>query len=173
MIELANKQYATILDCVAGEDLVVGQAITLVDDSEGGLEAVPLADADGALVWGILLANWINPRSTTVVYSGSGSGLDFDATDSGDSDAHISIPAGARMYAVGGPGVTQVRLFESALDAEFAGALPVPGDVLGVNTDGMLCSTGNGDVVAGLEAVARVVAADSVSATVILGLSAS
>lgn len=172
MIELANKQYATVIDCVAGENLQVGMAVKLVPADDGEtLKAMKLTEADDAAVWGVLLAHWINPRSLTVTYSGGENGLDFPLAAASDPDAQIHIPMGQRMVAVGGMGVTQIRLFKSALDSEFATTLPVPGDILGVHgTSKFLCDTANVAAVAGLEQVARVVEADSLSVRVILGV---
>lgn len=171
MIELANKQYATVIDCVAATAIKVGQAVKLqvADDGET-LEAVLATAAEDFDVWGPLFAHWINPRDTTVTYSGGEDGLSYPLISSTDPDSQIHIPSGARMLAVGGVGVTQIRFFKSALDTEFASVLPEPGDVLGISDEKFLCSTGHANVIAGLEKVARVVEADKVSVRCIVGL---
>jgi hypothetical protein len=169
MIELQNRQYATELDCVAGEQLRVGQLVRLTATNGELVASAPTAITDFD-VTGPMVATWINPRSTTTTYSGDADGLGFTATPASDPDAQTFIPSGARMRAVAGIGATQIRFHKSALPAEFQVTLPVLGQVLGVDDDGFLCSAGN--AITGMTKVARVVYADSASVGVILGIPA-
>lgn len=170
MIELRNKQHATVIDCVAGEALEVGQVIKLQDDGNGVLEAVVAAAAADASVWGTMIAWWINPRSEAVEYEGDADGIGLTLAAATDTDAIHFIPSGSRMVAVGGKGVTEVRYFVDSLNDDFAVTLPAVGDVLGVSSaDSKLCEFDAGDVIVSFDAAARVVEADAVSVTVILG----
>jgi len=173
MIELRNRQYMTIIDCLAGEDLEVGHVITL----DYFLAADPIqlralkATATGSVnaITGPLLAWWINDRSTAVAYTGGEDGISSPTVlGSSDSDANHYIPSGSRMLAIGGRGVAEVRLFADSLDSEFATTMPDAGDTLDFSTDeSMLCSTGNGSAAGGTYAF--VLENDGVSIAVLLG----
>lgn len=171
MIELRNKQYMTVIDCLAGANLEVGQVIGLENHGDTTLPLRAVAatqDSDVKAVTGPLLAHWINERSTTVAYSGGENGLTFPLAGAADDDAQHYIPSGKRMVAIGGKGVAEVRVYTASLDSEFASTLPVPGQVLHFSTDeSKLCSAGN--VNASTAAVAMVLEADAVSVAVILG----
>lgn len=169
MIELRNKQYATILEGVAGEELRIGTVITATKDaSNTGLKFTKATAATAATVWGTLIAHWINPNNEAVTYSGDEDGLGY--TENIGTDAVVVIPSGSRMYAVAGKGVTEIRFFKSALNDDFATTLPDVGTVLGVSsTDSMLCASDASDVITSFTAAARVVARDSISIAVILG----
>lgn len=169
MIELRNKQYMTVIDCIAGEDLEQGNVIALADHGDVFLRALKAtASGDVNDILGPLLAHWINDRSTATAFSGGTDGFTFNVTGSGDEDSIHYIPSGSRMLAIGGKGVGEVRLFESSLDSEFTGSLPDVGTTLDFSTDeSKLCSTGNGDAAG--KSVAFVLENDGVSVSVILG----
>lgn len=174
MIELRNRQYMYILDCVAGEDLEVGQVLSLDNNVGTDLDGeLPLAFAatqagDVIDVVGPLFAHWINDRSEAVAFSGGEDGLTFPLAASTDADSNHYIPSGRRMLALGGKGFAEIRFFESSLDAEYAGALPDPLTVLRFSsTTSKLCSAANANVVA--KDVALVVENDGVSISVVIG----
>ena len=172
MIELRNRQYMTIIDCLAGEAMEVGNVLKLGYYS--ATDKLPLramkatAAADILDVTGPLLAHWINERSTAVDFSGGEDGLTFPLAGSTDLDATHYIPSGSRMLAVGGKGVAEVRLFASSLDSEYATTLPDPGTVLEFSSDeSKLCSAGNAQ--SETRTCALVLENDGVSIAVILG----
>lgn len=172
MLELRNRQYMTIIDVLAGEDLEVGHVLKL--EYHSASDRLPLramkatAAADVKDITGPLLAHWINDRSTAVDFSGGEDGLTFPIAGSDDSDSNHYIPSGTRMLAVGGKGVAEFRLFKGSLDTEFASTLPDPGDVLKFSSvTSKLCSTGNGS--AENKEIALVLENDGVSIAVILG----
>lgn len=173
MIELRNRQYMTVLDCVAGEDLEQGHVIRLIHVAgrDLPLSAVKAtASAHIQEVTGPLVAHWINDRSTAVAFSGGEDGLSFPVAAATDEDANHHIPSGTRMLAVGGKGVAEIRFFKSSLDAEFATTLPDPGTVVDFDTQtSKLCSTGNGNASGVTGGVGYVVDNDGVSVAVILG----
>lgn len=168
MIELRNKQYCAVIDCVAGEDMQVGQIIALTDLDGRQLKAVKATTANDFDVNGTLVAHWINPLEEAVEYDGGEDGLSFPLNTGFDS-VHL-IPSGARMVAVGGRGIAEVRFFFSALDNDLATASgAAPGTVLGVSSaSSKLCLSNNGSAIAGVDA-GRVIANDGVSIAVLLG----
>lgn len=169
MMELRNRQYMTIIDCIAGAALEQGNVIKLENHADVMLRAVKAtAGADVNDVLGPLLAHWINERSTAVSYSGGTTGYEFNVAGVSDQDSIHYIPSGSRMLAVGGKGVAEVRLFKESLDSEFASTLPAVGDTLEFSTDeSKLCSTGNAQ--GSNKNVAFVLESDGVSVSVLLG----
>ena len=169
MMELRNKQYMTVIDCVAGQALEQGNVLKLEDHGDVLVRAVKAtASADVNDIMGPLLAHWINERSTATAFSGGADGFTFTTTGAGDEDSIHFIPSGSRMLALGGKGVAEVRLFEDSLDTEFTGNLPAIGTTLDFSTDeSKLCSTGNGSAAG--KSVAFVLENDGVSVSVILG----
>lgn len=169
MIELRNRQYATIIDCIAGEALEQGQLVKLVNHSDVLLRAMKVTQgSDVNDVLGPLVAHWINERSTSVSFSGGTNGYTFNVAGSSDEDSIHYIPSGSRMLAVGGKGVTEVRFFPASLDTEYASTLPAVGTTLQFSTDeAKLCSSGNG--AASTKNVGFVVENDGVSVAVLLG----
>lgn len=166
MIELRNKQYCTVIDCVAGEALTVGAVVDLVNHDGSQLKAVKATTAAAFSVNGTLVAHWINPLEEAVEYNGGEDGLSFPLNT--DTDSVHMIPSGSRMVAVGGPGVAEIRFYPAALNADLA-TLPNPGTLLGVSdVDSKLCLTTNGDAIVGVTA-GRVIAKDGVSIAVLLG----
>jgi len=162
----------TIIDCLAGEALEVGNVIKLAyfESTDKlpmrAMKATAAADIED--ITGPLLAHWINERSTAVDFSGGTDGLTFTIAGNTDLDSNHYIPSGTRMLAVGGKGVAEVRLFPSSLDTEYASTLPDPGTVLKFSSDeSKLCSSGNGSAVD--KEVALVLENDGVSVAVILG----
>jgi hypothetical protein len=148
MIELRNRQYMTVIDCLAGEDLVVGNVIQL--QYFEATDRLPMramkatAAADILDVTGPLFAHWIIDRSTAVLFGGGEDGLSFPLAASTDADSTHYIPSGSRMVAVGGKGVAEIRFFPASLDSEFASTLPTVGDTLEFSNDeSLLCSVGN------------------------------
>lgn len=169
MMDLRNRQYMTIIDCIAGADLEQGNVIKLADHGDVLIRALKAtAGADVNSVLGPLLAHWINARSTAVSYSGGANGYEFNVAGSSDADSIHYIPSGSRMLAVGGKGVAEVRLFKESLDTEFATTLPAVGSTLQFSTDeSKLCSSGNAQ--ASSKDVAFVLETDGVSIAVLLG----
>jgi len=169
MIELRNKQYMTVIDCIAGAALEQGQVITLANHGDVFLRALPAtAGADVSAITGPLLAHWINDRSTAVGFSLDDDGFSLSVLGSSDADATHYIPSGTRMIAIGGKGVAEVRLFPLSLDTEYASTLPAVGTTLQFSTDeSKLCSSGNG--AASSKDVALVLENDGVSVAVLLG----
>jgi hypothetical protein len=162
----------TIIDCLAGEDLEVGNVIKLAYYES--TDRLPMramkatADTDIEDITGPLFAHWIIDRSTAVLFSGGEDGLTFPLAASTDSDSTHYIPSGSRMVACGGKGVAEFRFFPDSLDSEYASTLPDPGTVLKFSSDeSMLCSAGNGSVVD--KEVALVLENDGVSIAVIVG----
>lgn len=169
MMELRNRQYMTIIDVVAGEDLEQGNVIALADHGDVFLRAFKASSSgDVNDVLGPLLAHWVNERSTSVSYSGGADGYTFNVAGANDADSIHYIPSGSRMLAIGGKGVAEVRLFRESLDTEFASSLPAPGTTLQFSTDeAKMCSAGNGS--ASSKDVAFVLENDGVSIAVLLG----
>lgn len=170
MIELRNKQYMTVIDCVANEALEVGTLVqlTLNSGEDRPLASKLTAAGDMSTVLGPMLAHWINDRSTAVTFSGGEDGLSFPLAGASDLDALHYIPSGASMVAVGGKGVAEVRLFNASLDSEYAATLPAVGTTLEFSTDeSKLCSQGNAQG-ANID-VAFVIENDGVSVAVVLG----
>lgn len=169
MIELRNKQYMTVIDCIAGAALEQGQVITLADHGDVLLRALP-ATSGGHVnaVTGPLLAHWISDRSTAVGFELDDDGYTLNVVGAADEDSTHYIPSGTRMLAIGGKGVAEVRLFKSSLDSEFASTLPAIGTTLEFSADeSKLCSQGNGQ---GQNVnVAFVLENDGVSIAVLLG----
>ena len=170
MIELRNRQYMTIIDCVAGAALEMGQVIKLQwfagRDLITAMKAT--AAADVSAITGPLFAYWINDRSSSTAYKGGTDGLTFTLNGASDDDSIHYIPSGSRMLAVGGKGVAELRFFANSLDTEYASTLPDPGTTLKFSSDeSKLCSSGNGSVVD--KAVAFVLENDGVSVAVIVG----
>lgn len=160
----------TIIDCVAGAALEVGQVIKLVNYAGRDLITAmkATAAADVSAITGPLFAYWINARSTALAYKGGADGLTFTVLGSTDLDSIHYIPSGSRMLAVGGKGVAELRFFAESLDTEYASTLPDPGTTLSFTSDeSKLCSSGNGSVVA--KEVAFVLENDGVSVAVIVG----
>lgn len=175
MIELRNKQYMTVLDGVAGAALEVGVAVKPAADAAGtGLSfTAATAAVDLQAAHGPLFAYWINPRSTAITFSGDEDGLGYTVAGSTNVDANHHIPSGSRMLAVGGKGVAQIRFYAESLGADLS-PLPAVCTELAVNaTDGKLCLTGHAsaidDAATNPIKVARVVAKDAVSITVLVG----
>lgn len=169
MIELRNKQYMTIIDCIAGAALEQGQVITLADHGDVMLRALAATSSgDVSAITGPLLAHWISDRSTAVGFELDDDGYTLNVVGATDDDATHYIPSGTRMLAVGGKGVAEVRLFKSSLDAEFATTLPAIGTTLEFASDtSKLCSQGHGH---GTNLnVAYVLENDGVSIAVLLG----
>jgi hypothetical protein len=168
MIELRNRQYATVIDCVAGEALEEGVAVKLVANGNG-LKALKATAANDFRVVGLMVAHWINPLEEAAAYNGAEDGLTFTLTPSSDVNSIHYIPSGARMLAVGGKGVAQIRFHKNSLNDDFASTLPNPGDVLGVSSaDSKLCTSGAGDAIATVVA-GLVTEKDAVSITVLCG----
>lgn len=170
MIDVRNKQYCTVLNCVAGEDLEQGQLVKLSADATGTVLVATAADAaDDFGVWGPLMAYWINDRSTAVQYSGGEDGLSFPVAGASDPDATHYIPKGARMLAIGGIGVAEVRVFPESLHESLQSSLPNVGTTLGVSsTNAKLCDASDASAIPDV-VIARVTEKDAVSITVILG----
>lgn len=148
MIELRNRQYMTVVDCLAGEALEVGNVIKL--EYHSATDALPMramkatAAADILACTGPLFAHWIIDRSTAVLFSGGEDGLTFPLAANTDADSTHYIPSGSRMVALGGKGVAEFRFFPASLDTEFASTLPTVGDTLEFSSDeSKLCSVGN------------------------------
>lgn len=172
MIELRNRQYMTILDCVASGQIQVGQVLRLQANTGstglGLMASVATASGHVNAIIGPMIAHWINDRSTATQFTGTGDGITFTNTAASDEDALEFIPSGTNMLAIGGRGVAEVRFFKSSLDTEFASTLPLMGQTLDFSTDeSKLSSTGNGQA-AGVD-VGFVVEVDSVSVAVLLG----
>lgn len=171
MIELRNRQYMTIIDCVAGEDLEVGHVVRLTHDATKKLPLTALKATQAGHVsdiTGPLFAHWINDRSRAVSFVGGEDGLSFPVGTRGDADLNHFIPSGARMVALGGKGVGEIRFFAESLDAGLAASLPDPGTVLRFSSDeSKLCASGDGNAVA--KDVALVVDNDGVSIAVVVG----
>lgn len=168
MIELRNKQYAYIIDCVASVEMQVGQLVRLQVNPDGELMLASPATALAHVsdISGPLFAYWINDRSTAVAFEGGEDGLSFPLA-TGDDAIH-TIPVGKRMLAVGGKGFAEIRFFESSLDPSLTGALPAPGTVLRFADDtSKLCLTGDLNAVA--KDVALVVENDGASISVLVG----
>lgn len=172
MIELRNRQYMTIIDCLAGEALEVGNVVELIYNLAAdrlSSRAMKATDTGGiSAIAGPLFAHWINDRSTAVAYSGGEDGLSFPLAAAADPDANHYIPSGSRMVAVGGKGVAEIRFFKDSLDTEYASTLPDPMTVLRFSdNESKLCSASNGSVVA--TDVALVLETDAVSISVLIG----
>lgn len=168
MIELRNKQYAYVIDCVALEDLEEGMVVELVDQGDGKLPGAKKAtDASAQAVWGTLIAHWINPRSTAYAYRNSGDGIEYTVANTGAVDEIHPIPSGAKMLAVGGRG-TEIRFYPESLDESLTSTLPSFGTILAFSSSsGKLCAADDGNAVG--QNVARVVENDGVSISVVLG----
>lgn len=160
----------TVIDCVAGAALEMGNVIKLEWHSGRDLITAVKATAasDVSAITGPLFAYWINDRSTATAFRGGTDGLTFTLNASTDDDSIHYIPSGSRMLAVGGKGVAELRFFASSLDTEYASTLPDPGTTLKFSSDeSKLCSTSNGAVVN--KEVAFVLENDGVSVAVIVG----
>lgn len=170
MIELRNRQYMTIIDCVAGEALQVGNVINLEWHAGRDLITAMKATAAGDInaVLGPLFAWWINDRSTATAYRGGTDGLTFTVNPASDDDSVHYIPSGKRMLALGGKGVAELRFFADSLDSEFASTFPSIGATLKFSSDeSFLCSTSNGQAVE--KEIGYVLESDGVSVAVIIG----
>lgn len=170
MIELRNRQYMTVIDCVAGEAMEVGMVLKL--EWHAGRDLITAmkatAGADVSQATGPLFAYWINERSTAVTFLTNGDGTDLSILASTDLDSIHYIPSGARMLAVGGPGVAEIRFFPESLDPAIASDLPDPATELEFATDtAQLCLASDGN--ASNRVVALVIENDGASVSVIVG----
>jgi hypothetical protein len=179
MIELRNRQYTAIFDCVALADMEVGQLVRLVE-LPSDQEVANLTDAEmlGALpateaghvsgITGPLFAFWINDRSTAVLFSGGADGIEFPVAGAEDEDANQHIPSGKRMLALGGKGMAEFRFFPESLHDEDALENVVPGDTLQFNGTSSKLQAAGGAGVVDLD-VAFVLENDDVSISVVVG----
>lgn len=170
MIELRNRQYMTIIDCVSGEAIQVGNVINLEWHAGRDLITAMKATAAGDVnaVIGPLFAWWINDRSTATAYRGGTDGLTFTVNPASDDDSVHYIPSGKRMLALGGKGVAEIRFFADSLDSEYASTFPAVGTTLQFSdNESFLCSSANGSKVD--VDVGYVLESDGVSISVIIG----